>query len=237
MQKRGQVSTFIIVGLILALVIGLVFLITSTKNKISSPTDSLSLKKGFSEKTINSCLDDLSLLTLINIGQKGGFLYTPKDYLFYEDNSIGISYLQGKDNLPTLTQIEQDAEKFIKESFILCSGLAPKELNVDIKFSEDTLFLVEYVVEGKIKETNIKINSIYEQRYEVNLKRVHNDVKTYIKMLLNNNEAVDSKTLLSLKTKTNLEALGNKNFVVFFIDEESTLENNPYTFLLGVRIK
>ena len=94
MRKRGQVTTFIIVGIIAVIAILLVFFLRNTLFGAIAGADRInSYLQGQMEsisKEIKKCVDDNTKKNLDLLGKQGGF-FEPQNYLNYYGNKI--SYL------------------------------------------------------------------------------------------------------------------------------------------------
>jgi hypothetical protein len=95
LKKKGQISLFVIIGLVLLIVF---FLLLSLRNK-SSPSDDVStvsyeLESGALKDHISSCISRVASDALEKIGENGGFIYDFQGgKIPFNDLSLGDDYL------------------------------------------------------------------------------------------------------------------------------------------------
>jgi hypothetical protein len=78
--KKGQVTAFILIGLLLLVVVGFIFYVTSHKDKLKfqeekEGLDTLFQKTGMYNAQIQSCVQDSLKQGIIKIGTQGGVIY------------------------------------------------------------------------------------------------------------------------------------------------------------------
>ncbi|MBI2670410.1 hypothetical protein HYX18_00300 [Candidatus Woesearchaeota archaeon] len=174
--KRGQISLFIILGIIIVFVIGLIFLVRSEILKTTllsqvQKTEVVPVQLRPVKDAIDNCVAEVSTEALNLIGLQGGYINLPKDilsrgqfnkfsnslevipgintaYWFYE-TSNGIQKL----NIPQKDQIKKDIDDYVKENLDSCL------------ISLDEFRANEYVIDFK---GTIEVNSkIQDQFVEV----------------------------------------------------------------------
>ncbi len=161
MYKRGQITIFIIIGiLILGAVAGSIYLVKNfsqdaleaeDKKEVGSETASIKL---FVENCIKKTIEE----GIHHIGLRGGYYeIINTDYITKTENKlIKIPFYldQGKVNSPTKTEIEQELSKYIEKNLLSCTNfksfekqgyviekgnisantILDKKINVDVKF-------------------------------------------------------------------------------------------------------
>lgn len=130
-NKKGQVTIFIIIAIILVVLVGVFFLFRNTTRQIEIPA--------FADRVENSFLDCLStkLSTGANLlGSNAGYIYSPdfepgssympfSSHLNFVGNEIPYwYYLSGTGNavegVPTKAQMESQLNQFIEDQIINC---------------------------------------------------------------------------------------------------------------------
>ena len=103
MNKRGQLTIFIIVAIIIVVII-LILLYPRIKSAVSGPSPVDSIKK---------CAEDATKQALAKLELQGGTL-TPENYILYQDNKIEYSCYTNEYYKPCVMQkpfLKQDIEK------------------------------------------------------------------------------------------------------------------------------
>ena len=161
MEKRGQVSIFIILGIVVVGIIGAgVYLGTQDEDVVlESPIQVDPVRKHVEE-----CLDLVSLRGLELIGLQGGYTnINNKDVLSYLNGKMNVVYWLDESSLkaPKFSLIERNLEKFIEkdmkecvvfelfEDFLIEDG----EIDVDVDFEEEVEVKVNWPL--RIKKENL----------------------------------------------------------------------------------
>ncbi len=141
MQKRGQVTIFIIVGIVILVVFGMLFFFRGELLKSDFQSELAKLKIPDQLKPaksyIDDCIEDSVLVAARNLGSKGGYSNVPKDNIprsvvnpFSNSLEIGNSdvafwYYKStnnidKEQIPFIEDMEEDISKHLNENFLYC---------------------------------------------------------------------------------------------------------------------
>lgn len=132
MKKRGQITIFIILGLILFLIGSLVIYFVTQREvrplerRIQVATEVVPVYN-----LVSSCLYELGRKGLTTLGLQGGYLYLPPQitknpfsYVAFDKFSfikVPYWYYEGEDRSPSIKSMEKDVAKFIKENIKFCT--------------------------------------------------------------------------------------------------------------------
>jgi hypothetical protein len=127
-MKRGQVTIFLVVGILILCISALIFFFASniTTQTLENELDSLSSTEfnpagfvGF----IESCIEDTAISSLFLVAKNGGFIYPEEDLpiLITEFDMIQYGILEGISGFSVGT-VEQDIGRFIEEFLYLCTA-------------------------------------------------------------------------------------------------------------------
>ena len=226
MEKRGQISIFIILGIVVVgVIIASLYLTKEPVQPTQTPVQVDPIREHVEE-----CLDLVSLRGLKLLGMQGGYTdISNKDVLSYMNGKLNVVYWLDEDSLkaPKFSRIENELEKFIEKDMEGC---------VNFDLFED--FRIE---EGNIK-ANVDFDEIIYINVEWPLKVVKNDVEYELKDFSNNYD-VDMKKIYKLaygiaETEKTYNFLEDKT--LFLIDTYSgvSLDKLPpfaeYDFGCGV---
>jgi len=145
MKKRGQVTVFVIIGIV---ILAAVVLFLAVRNKVYiGPANVENLQKEFIdfEVEIQNCLDDYGVELITQIGLHGGYLSPSKDtFRLYNDNKVSyLCYNQDKkptcmNRMLTKTYMEKElVDKFKERMTQGCLDLKGfQKLGLDYKFGK-----------------------------------------------------------------------------------------------------
>src|SRR3989338_3684100 len=125
-SKRGQVTIFIILGILLLLALTLIIFM---KKEIVSlkPEELFPTQKGKVENYLTTCMDKLGEEDLLKIGTKGGYIEVPKELT---DASVSLKlspmnvipyWAYGQNtNIPQLEEIKQRIDTYLEQNMRSC---------------------------------------------------------------------------------------------------------------------
>lgn len=177
MNKRGQVSVFAIIGIVLLVVIALIFLLRSEVGLFVPPQTFLGEKLTPIEQEVRRCVSEVVEPGVLLMGKQGGDL-TPVNYVRYQDSKVKFfcANIPEKEEcmnvMPTLDSIEKDFHDYLQFSLegcinkdILKPGLGYEisvgDLKTEIDFGMTTVqVVVDYDVEVSKGETRVSLRKI-----------------------------------------------------------------------------
>jgi len=169
MNKRGQVSIFVIIGIIIIIII-LLFLFLRNRVDIG-PLTGQNLESQFPQirEHIEDCLIEVGEPRIRQIGLQGGYINTPVDtFRLYKDNKASYLCYNIENTLPCRSRIlrQQDLEQQLNQ--FLLQDLQTQCLNINA-FDKAGFDLIQ----GQLKiETRIDQDSVLiEANYPITLRR------------------------------------------------------------------
>lgn len=172
MRGKGQVTSFIIVGIVILLIAGTIFYLRQNSFEDVDVLDYSPEDLSPVESYLVSCLEDSAHRALVIVGMQGGYIdlpgniYTsPKNYL---QTSVGgmkvpLWRVNGQDIFPDLDLVESQMEDFIEEDIKSCvNQLEEMEYVGDVIFNtlpsvnasinrNDVSFILDYEFEAEFK--------------------------------------------------------------------------------------
>ncbi|MBT4447093.1 hypothetical protein HOC96_07660 [archaeon] len=133
-NKKGQVTIFIILGILLLLSVALILLLRAEQVGFEI-SEIIPTKKGVVEEYISSCINEVGSDALSLIGLQGGYIEVPERYTDDINWHIPVSDfiavpLWGSGNLidrPSISQIKNDVDEYVEENVRNC--LFENEIN------------------------------------------------------------------------------------------------------------
>src|SRR3989339_598316 len=166
MKKRGQLTIFIIIGIVFLAIITLFFILNKDLIPLTNDADINNVFL-FQE----NCMNQIDVQTIFKISMQGGYYDIPKQSILY-----GIPYygLNGKNIMPTKVEVPvrfgilyDTATDIVnnnlnKEICITCilDEVQSKNIAVDvIDYNNDTIIFVLTDEQSEITENNIELTS------------------------------------------------------------------------------
>ncbi len=129
MHKRGQVTVFVIVGIMVLLVFGVSFFVFQkiTKEKLEEEKVIPQLAVPVKE-LVEQCLEKTAEEAFLTMGHRGGYYFMPfKSSILFLDDALVYFYLDNTYIAPTVQQSEKDAAETIKANLAQCINFTSLE--------------------------------------------------------------------------------------------------------------
>jgi len=243
-MKRGQVTVFIILFIIILVGIGLILLFKeSTKEIDDTELEAIGVEHKTSsvEMAILNCINTVSKESLEVIGVQGGYYSEPTEAYNLDWTFVPYYYKHGKNLIPEIKLIEKELENYVNDNIFFClQNLSFDDvyLTIDVPSSKvkisSTEILFEIFMESTIEigEHTIKLdfeglpvthkNSIYEI---LNIARsIVSEFEKDPDMI-----CIDCMTDLALKNNLYIDMINfNEDETLVIVSEKK--EAGPYVF-------
>jgi len=192
-DKRGQLTIFIIVGVVIVVGIVAFFIYQGgSEDRYFSQPD---VSEGVSEieEYLGGCFDYVSEVSMHNVMMQGGYYDRPSRVeAFDEDNATFLPYYyyEGEENMPSIETIEAELAKSMDEMAPGCVDIA-EFTNFDVSYSrvetsvdirdEEVVFTVDMPIKLE-KEGHVMIIDMKNRPVSVpsRLKGMHNVAQYYV---------------------------------------------------------
>ncbi len=154
MEKRGQVTLFIILGLVILAVVGIAYYLIAQTGVIHSlqekyETQSLSSEAKNTASVFKSCLKRIGEEGILYVSARGGYYTAPSNSIRYGSGFVPLYYDQGIETMPKLSTIGTNIGKYIENHIDKCIFL----LNTNkLKITKSNKVEVEVQFKGNIVE-------------------------------------------------------------------------------------
>lgn len=240
MGKRGQVTIFIIIAIILVVIISVFFILRSgvLKNIFLSESERIKVFVEF-------CIGETGNEGIYEIGQKGGYFSAPNFSTVLE---IPYYYSNNKSYVPSKGEIEIEISKYVNENLPLCVKNFPdfpdfeitqREIKTQTKMEDDKIILdVEYPLSVKKGEDTTIFKDFKNIKIPVRLGIVYDAVKEIIdEQLIHEREVLCLSCILNISLRNDLHIdmldYGEGEIVFIVRDENSKINNKIFEFIFA----
>ncbi len=242
MRKKGQVSLFIILGIIIIITTSIVIIVKNNEIKgiynekvkgyINSEIQLTPLKS-----FVESCIEKIGYDSIVYVGKQGGYYNPP-------NNSIGNTpyyFINNKSTMPSKITIEKEISKYLDDQLFFCTRNF-------IDFPELSIIQEPSITKTTILDNKIVFNTKYnlkifkgDSEYSLNnfnsesnirLGVIYNSISEIIKDQTNNTDSICISCINNLINK-------NKIYIqIDNIDDQTmiftVIDNNPsYEFIFA----
>ncbi|MCW8965203.1 MAG: hypothetical protein OQK82_00740 [Candidatus Pacearchaeota archaeon] len=236
MKIKGQLTIFIIMGIILVVSVVLYFVLRGGIIQEYSISDTSSVKN-----FVDDCILEVSENVLEQVSQRGG-------YYFFSNKStssgLAIYYSNGNNYMPSKEEIEEEISFYVKESLFFCtknfidfSGLNVSQGEVEVKtFIEDESisFEIDYPIRV-MRGDNLDLLRDFSLNLPVRVKVVYEMSK---EILQSSRDEICLSCILdkSLEKDLYVDVNDLSDEAVMFIvrDENSELKEGPFEWVFVI---
>ena len=244
MLKRGQVTVFIIIGILVFLIVSGILIARSflVTEELKGEGEQAQLLGATVQSYIQSCLKETAEDALIFVGQQGGYYQLPS--LHESDLLQPFYWYENQSYLPKKEEIEQQLSLYVDNELFFCLRnfvvfenqgyeIQEKEVQTTTKLGkEETVFTMSFPVEitqGKASRTIATFSVEIPSRLET----IYNAIEKLIEEGQQNPTAVCISCIARMISENELkvETIPFDDKVAFtVIDEKILIDSQPYEF-------
>jgi hypothetical protein len=176
MTKRGQITIFIIIGIIILLLIAIIFFFRGEEAQFR-PKTPIEQKLGPVELYIQSCIEKIGEEAVQKMGQSGGYVYLPADVDLYpaghvtEDRfgllKVPLWYYNDRSYMPSIDEMQYQISLFLNNSIKKClNNFEPLKNEYQINEKGAPVFTVTIADEDVVIETEYPLDVVLKAREE-----------------------------------------------------------------------
>ena len=179
MEKRGQVTLFIIIGIVIVILIALGVYFRGELFDAVGLTEELSYPSEIQEVVdeVQDCVDISTYEAVVSVGYKGGYYNTPSSAFINEYVTLPYYNYNGTNYIISLEEMESELSEYVEFLVGSCVELDDYEYEFDYGAVDATTvvnnnsveFEVDYPIDVTVGENVYNIEDSYEVVVEANL--------------------------------------------------------------------
>lgn len=246
-MKRGQITLFVILGVIIigAISLGLYFrqqIVSSQTLKEVAETSELPPELESLREDIQECANTVSDEALYFVGQQGGYFLAPDNSIQVEDTAIAYGVQNGVKTLVSEDVFKSEVRSYIEAFLPGCVDYSPytdfgifdQTPLTTVNLTDDgTNLEIDYKVSAQKGENAYNLFEPYEVELPLKVKNVYEASSKIADDIASSPEEFDIAKILSYGMDVQLENLGSNVIVVNVKDR--AVESN-YEFQFGVAL-
>ncbi len=243
MKKRGQITPFIILGLVFLMFF---LIILFTKSYRIERIDAFSSGEINPIKNyVDLCAKSSSSDALYLLGVQGGYTAPPKLYFQSAYAKIAYWYYEGEDVSPTIEEMEQELSSYVNNALPECieslnafSDMGFEfefdEINTETKINENNVeFRIDYPITIIKGESKSKISEFYKM-VPVRLGHIHNIAKEIVGKEVEDPDWVDMTYLVNQDLNFKIYPYDENTLIYSVLDNQSIIEyGTQFMFLFA----
>lgn len=131
LQKKGQITIFIIIGLIIILSAAIVIYMVQTSQQVNPEEALIPQEAKPIYDYVTNCMNVLGQEALNVMGNQGGYLNlpnrisrTPSSYVPLDPSAmlkVPYWHYQAENRIPTMSQMQRDVDEYVQEKLLFCT--------------------------------------------------------------------------------------------------------------------
>ena len=257
-KKRGQITLFIMLGVVLVILFSIFFYVI---NYSKESTIGLEVEETFGRdiKDINlfveTCFDSKVKSGLDLLGKQGGYIKSPNNVNFIRtsETELPLHYDEETISLPILGDMEIELSRYIEHDILLCINdfrffeeigfeISDAEIDTEVDISDNSVYIkLDYPVKIKDKANNIVTLTPFNKNIPIKLKKMHEFAQVVVSKALEYDQSHELLPDLNINSYIDDFELVLDYYPIGFQtilwQVEGRLGENPYYFLFSTRFK
>jgi len=243
MNKRAQVTIFIILAIVVVAGVGIYFAVSGNLNK--SKSSSLDTRQ--IESFVQSCIEEVGEDAIYEIGQNGGYVFAPELSTF---SGIPYYFINETNYMPSKEKVEESLSNYIEQSLFLC--LNDFENFLEYNISQEEVFC-ETIFEEDFIKLNVKVPLTISKGNEVKKIEDFENIDVYssfgksffaigkIVQTFEEKNKICLTCISDILEETNLRMDINSDFegglLFSIIDKNYEIKNHPFEYVFAVKLE
>ncbi|MCA9487989.1 MAG: hypothetical protein KC516_03440 [Nanoarchaeota archaeon] len=239
MNKRGQVTIFIIIAIIVV-VLGILFFIFRDSLRINSTPNYVDEVSLF----VQDCIEESGSSVIYEIGRNGGYFLGPE-----KSTSSGVPYYlyQGRDFMPSKEKIEREISQYFNLVLPLCVNNFEKFSDLEINYSrvqaitkilsDKVVISVNYPITIKKGEDSNYLKDFGDQEFLAEISKIYFSAGEIVEDMKEDPEiclSCLSNIALDNDLKIDIEQPSSSILIFKLRDENSKLGGSPFEFYFAI---
>jgi len=245
MKKRGQITIFIIVGLILVFSMFIILYVNKNKIKNLDVLQSSDIKP--IEYYVDLCVKSSASDSLYLIGIQGGYTSQPQFYFQSAYAKIAYWYYEGQDIYPTISIMEQELSSYVNRALPECieSLNVFRDMGFEFEFGEiDTKtkinennveFNIDYPITIKKGDSETEIKE-FSRNFPVRLGHMHSIAKEIVEKEIEDPDWIDMTYLVGQDVNFQIYPYDENIIIYSLLDNRSEVEGDLEFVLLFANV-
>ena len=242
-MKKGQISYFLLVALILLISSSFIFYFNSTSSEKPKSQNSFGMNLDPIKNYLNNCVKITSEDAVTTLGWQGGLIiYDENRMITTHFGAITYAYKDRRNTFPSKQEMEKQLELYTDIILARCIEnlssyqgweLEKEKIDTHVSINENSvLFNINYPIKLK-KEKTVEEFSEFRTEVPVRLGYIHSAINSIIEKQVKEPGWIPFTNLNEFDVNVTFYPYKKNNFIYEFVDDKSLIKNEPYRFLVA----
>jgi len=247
MSKKGQITVFIIIGIIVLLVLAI--FLSQRQLVVKAPEAPTAINVAPVQSYIQGCLEKTAKDAVLTVALQGGYYLPPENSLRFLGVNMPYYIYEGNVSIPTQEQIENELSLYVNSNLAECANLdsfAQRGYNISTGLSQvksmigsrNVIFRASYPVIIKINNQEQTISD-FTTDVNANLMNLYNTAKLYTDQQKDEQSGILLSRLMAIASRNDITfetfTFGGEEALVSFIDNSTRINNQPLIFAFAIK--
>jgi len=241
-MKRGQLTIFIIIAIV---IIGLVILLFALRGNLF-PEPKIAPEFQFLADQIQECVNDSLEGGLVLAQLQGGYIIPPENSLETNSSYIAYGHYLDKNTLPSKQKIEAEIQEYIEFSIPNCiaeSGFWENDISflnpkISVKIKKSSILTeVKYPFVVIHEEDRTKIDLDYYGEHKTDLDNMYDVAEEIIQKYIEDPDFIDFNYLINFGYTIQIFQEGDNDLVYVIFNSKSNKNSRSDFFRFASKIK
>jgi hypothetical protein len=231
MNKKAQVTLFVIIALFL---IGIIIAFFLLKDKIFIKSESSSEVADI-HSFVKDCIQSSGDYSISEISEKGGYFFTPS---LSTNEGVPYYFFNNHSYIPSKEKLESELSKQIRTSISLCTNdfedfknaeISPSNISVVSSLNEDSVISeVNYPLSIKRNNKTFLLNDFGEFEFSTNLNKLYGSANEVVYSFEKENSfCLSCIKDIAIKNNVKIDIQNTyNNTLIFIIKDKDSIENS-----------
>ncbi len=247
MEKKAQITLFLILGVVILLVIGGFLLLANNLKKEEAVPEigEGATLRGF----VENCIQEVAIPAIYLQGVQGGYIYRREESFKRQGSDYRINYLYDeKNNVPTREQLQSELNLYVNANLRYCLGdfEAYKNMGYQVEIGaidtdsivgiNDIFIKVNYPVTLTQQDKKEEIEE-FSATIPIRLGYLNDLSREFIDAVVEDPSKIDMTMLGKFDVDVSIIPYSQDTIIYSFYDEKSNIRDRRYIFLFATKIR
>jgi hypothetical protein len=244
LNKKGQVTIFIIVGILLVFGIVAYFLISNHARILERPVPA---HVEPIQTNLKSCFDESTEESLFLVGLQGGKINLTDNYLETQTSKVSYAIKDSQNIFLIKQELENEVEKYIFNKITSCIeriktsypnyNISSLEIRPSVKMEDEkTIIYLSSPLIITREDSSYKLDREFKSEQKLRVGELHRITSEIAEQLSQDNSSMDLTYLTEQDYDIFITDYSNGNFLYTFTDLNNTLVEESYIWRFAVKI-
>jgi len=239
-MKKGQISLFILMGIVILIAGALIFYLFTGEKK--TPMTEMPGAVPLNQY-LSTCFNDLGKASIIRMGMQGGYLGIPEHAQITEKRIFAVNYDNGIIYSQTTENVADELKKFIERGLSTCideemypgSKISYENPSVDVKIGADQIVMTADFPVTIADEKRKTVLKDFAASYQLSLPKMMETATAIAEHTRENPNWLDLSYLSKQEVSVGVFPFDKETTLIGLLDKNAKITPNGFMFMFALK--